>query len=639
MNNLLQQKFQFLRFTEDGPNNDIYGNAVWDTDKIFLSLTSRESYCQYLDLGLDANEVIDSFSIETESGQELTLGIHFYYNIRKIDSKYILIFGLKNELKDLGCKTFSAVMTTNKRKIYSNFFNFIYNESELSETTMLTYWHKENYYNANYYESNFMPQQIRVPIAFSHNYSEGEAESYQDSYQVENKYRSGRVKRLFMESWKVLMNDSNYTALCTALDSDFVYFDNIFVSLKPFTPERDKDEKGFSLSSIDGQRNPSNVFDQSIFSQYFNISADDVIYEFDYDHTPENTNNAGQFFLVNRLFTNYKNDFGILLNCDLKIKLTKIPSIGFLANNLTRNIYQLNDIISYCDKDDLVYFPNGFNNNLGSNGDFNEEFKYKIIDHNGNISSVEMTSTLKMNDIYTAAPSTCEIPVINSVQVEPDGKIILDYTVSTINLSTPEYQFATDINFTNIVHYRVGFYYTQLEQIQPLTNVQDGTTLYVRVKKHCSNSNGSSQWSSVVSFNYDFDSNYNFGEGDIYLESSMGNKIQAGSTIIANGGSFIGFFKNYSSTEDVKVIAFPGGGTQGINDASKVENYVSSPSSFQIWTSPQDQEIMTKGNPGSTLPFAFAYSGTAYLKVYLAIFNENDVSSPIIKYWFINLQS
>ena len=140
-------------------------------------------------------------------------------------------------------------------------------------------------------------------------------------------------------------------------------------------------------------------------------------------------------------------------------------------------------------------------------------------------------------------------------------------------------------------------------------------------------------------FVYDFDSNYNFGEGDIYLESSTGNKIQAGSTIIANGGSFIGFFKNYSSTEDVKVIAFPGGGTQGINDASKVENYVSTPSSFQIWNSPKDQEIMTKGNPGNTLPFAFTYSGTAYLKVYLAIFNENNINSPIIKYWFINLQS
>lgn len=638
MNNLLQQKFQFLRFTEDGPNNDIYGAEVWDTNKIFLSLTSKESYCQYLDLGLDSDENIDGFYIESESGQELTLGIHFYYNVRKVDSKHILIFGLKDDLKYLGCKTFFSVITTNKRKVYSNIFNFIHAESEVNDTTLLTYWHKENYYNANYYESRFIPQQIRVPIAFSHNYSEGEAESYQDSYQIENKYRSGRVKRLFMESWKVLMNDSNYTALCAALDSDFVYFENIYVSIKPFTPERDKDEKGFSISSIDGQRNPKDIFDQSIFSQYFEIIADDMVYEFDYDHTPENTANAGQFFLVNKLFNNYKNDFGILLNCNLKIKLTQIPSKGFLANNLTRNIYQLNDIISYCDKDDLVYFPNGFNNNLGSNGDFNEEFKYKIIDHNGNISSVEIKSTIKMNDTYTIIPSTCETPVINSIQVQPDGKIIMDYTVSSLNLSTPEYQFATDANFTNIVHYRVGFNYTQIEEIQPLTNVQDGTDLYVRARKHCNNSNGTSQWSNVLSFNYDFDSNYNFGEGIIWLESSTGNKVQAGSTIIANGGTFIGFFKNYSATEDVKVIAFPGGGTQGPNDASNVENYVSSPTSFQIWTSPQDQEIMSKGSPGSSLPFAFSYSGTAYLKVYLAVYDKNDINSPIIKYWFINLK-
>ena len=116
---------------------------------------------------------------------------------------------------------------------------------------------------------------------------------------------------------------------------------------------------------------------------------------------------------------------------------------------------------------------------------FNEEFKYKIIDHNGNISSAEMTSTLKMNDIYTAAPSTCETPVINSVQVEPDGKIILDYTVSTNNLSTAEYHIATDSNFTNIIYYRVGFNYSQIEQIKPLKNIQDGTTLYIRARKFC----------------------------------------------------------------------------------------------------------------------------------------------------------
>lgn len=403
MNNLHQQKFQFLRFTEDGPNQDIYGKEVWDTEKVFLSLTSRESYSQYLDLGLDTDENIDGFYIESESGEKLTLGIHFYYNIRKIDSKHILIFGLKDDLKYLGCNTLYCVITTSKRKIFSNVFNFIHAESELNDTTLLTYWHKENYYNANYFESDFIPQQIRVPIAFSHNYSEGEAESYQDSYQVENKYRSGRVKRLFMESWKVLMNDSNYTALCTALDSDFVYFDNIFVSLKPFTPERDKDEKGFSLSSIDGQRNPLEIFDQSILSQYFNISADSQNYSFNYNHEPINLQNSGESFLVNKLFNNYKNDFGVIYNCDLKIKITKLPIKGFLAHNITRNIFSTDSVISYCEKDNLVYFPNGFNNNLGSSGNFSETFKYRIIDTNGNVGS-EIEHSINMIDTAVTPP-------------------------------------------------------------------------------------------------------------------------------------------------------------------------------------------------------------------------------------------
>ena len=143
-------------------------------------------------------------------------------------------------------------------------------------------------------------------------------------------------------------------------------------------------------------------YEEIIVDIYNSIYADDINYNFSYSHTPENTPNEGNWFLTNLLYNNYHNPFGITYDCDLQFKITSVPVKGFLANNTTFQIYSVGDIISYCDKDELVYYPNGFNNDLGIVGNFVETFSYKIIDQSGRIGRL-ITHTLNLTDI--AAPS------------------------------------------------------------------------------------------------------------------------------------------------------------------------------------------------------------------------------------------
>lgn len=149
-----------------------------------------------------------------------------------------------------------------------------------------------------------------------------------------------------------------------------------------------KDNLGFNI--------PINYVD-IIDDIYQSIYADNVSYAFTYSHKPIDTTNEGQWFLTNLLFNNYHNAFGITYDCDLKIKLFGVPVKGFLANNLTRQIYQVGDIISYCDKDNLVYFPNGFDNDLGVTGNYIELFSYKIIDQEDRIGRL-ISHTISMTD-------------------------------------------------------------------------------------------------------------------------------------------------------------------------------------------------------------------------------------------------
>lgn len=121
--------------------------------------------------------------------------------------------------------------------------------------------------------------------------------------------------------------------------------------------------------------------------------------------------------------------------------------------------------------------------------------------------SVELTAsgavTRKMSSfkIGNCNDSGCKEPIINKVEVRENGQIVMDYTLDTTNLSTPEYQIATDIGFKNIVHFRVDFDYTPQENVfMGGGNIPDNTQLFIRARKHCLSPSGVSAWSNVFQF-------------------------------------------------------------------------------------------------------------------------------------------
>lgn len=138
--------------------------------------------------------------------------------------------------------------------------------------------------------------------------------------------------------------------------------------------------------------------EDGIFDDVYFIYSDEITYNFTYSHEPINTENSGEWFLTNLLFNNYYNAFGIVYNCALKVQIVSVPVKGFIAHNTTEQIYAPGDQISYCDKDNLVYYPNGFDNNLGVTGNFSETFSFKIIDQDGKIGRLT-THTINMTDI------------------------------------------------------------------------------------------------------------------------------------------------------------------------------------------------------------------------------------------------
>ena len=103
-----------------------------------------------------------------------------------------------------------------------------------------------------------------------------------------------------------------------------------------------------------------------------------------------------------------------------------------------------------------------------------------------------------MANLMLKVQGTCIAPIINSVSLNNNGYLVIDYTVNTTNLGSPEYQIATDASFTNIVNSRVGFTYTQQEVTFLLATGY--SQLFIRARKHCIIQSGGtvpSNWSAT----------------------------------------------------------------------------------------------------------------------------------------------
>ena len=103
-----------------------------------------------------------------------------------------------------------------------------------------------------------------------------------------------------------------------------------------------------------------------------------------------------------------------------------------------------------------------------------------------------------MSNFKIKVGGSCVAPIINSVSLNTDGYLVINYSLSTVNLGSPEYQIATDENFNNIVNYKVGFLYAQEEVTFLLASGY--SQLFIRARKHCTIQSGGtvpSAWSTV----------------------------------------------------------------------------------------------------------------------------------------------
>lgn len=256
-----------------------------------------------------------------------------------------------------------------------------------------------------------------------------------------NNARTGGISTL--KTRETYLDETTDYEFISRGDSNILNFIQVHVTNNQFFVDGTKrtsiekiDRDEFSISGNVKFTNVKDKFGYNIFIDeedlladiYESIYADNISYNFTYDHTPENTPNEGNWFLTNLLYNNYHNPFGINYDCALQFKLTSVPVKGFLANNTTFQIYSVGDVISYCDKDELVYYPNGFNNDLGVVGNFVENFSYKIIDQGGRIGRL-ITHTLTLTDI--AAPA---IDLSASINWFDDTSAPKSGNVSTIDV-------------------------------------------------------------------------------------------------------------------------------------------------------------------------------------------------------------
>lgn len=102
-----------------------------------------------------------------------------------------------------------------------------------------------------------------------------------------------------------------------------------------------------------------------------------------------------------------------------------------------------------------------------------------------------------MSNFKLKVGASCVAPTINIVSLNAQGHLVINYSLNTTNLGSPEYQISVDENFNNIVNSKIGFPYVQ-EEITTLL-ATGYSNLYIRVRKHCIQGNVTvpSAWSTV----------------------------------------------------------------------------------------------------------------------------------------------
>jgi hypothetical protein len=259
--------YNFLKIQRDRFPTRVIGEYVSYPNRQFLHLRPDEEYAMYFYIpfktenievylvgaDMSVKELLDDYSIEIKD--------NYFYAKFKLPSTYSNSIydnvyddpytgGQKSYL--LNCYSLLFKDVDNDRNYYTDLFYLT--DYHLEKTKLITYFHLENKDNIPYYDFNYKPQIIRVPLYFKGLKDEVANEVFKNNYNTPNKIKVSRIERYTLENWESMTTPYIHTNIGRAMDCDYFYIETTRYVFKGYDYEEDSDQYGFTLGNVDGQK-------------------------------------------------------------------------------------------------------------------------------------------------------------------------------------------------------------------------------------------------------------------------------------------------------------------------------------------------------------------------------------------------
>jgi len=271
----------FIRFI--GSNEQIYSKDTPTQNRLFLDLVVGEQYFQYVPLDFvftnkNVKSITSVNSILLTDCFGSSLGLTQTNKLDLVNNFLYFQFLISGYSENWAQFSINVAVLLNDG--ISTNLNFNSNKFGMSmvpadNTTLMIWRHNANHWSIPY-ENNSYYQVMRLPIYYAKSSTAAEAENYKALSNNDSKNQLGRVQRLFLKEYTVILNDELNNPLALALDSDIIYFldgkldsfANIQTSniygvdlLEPYNYEKTPNGQDFSLSTITATAN----FSKKIF--------------------------------------------------------------------------------------------------------------------------------------------------------------------------------------------------------------------------------------------------------------------------------------------------------------------------------------------------------------------------------------
>lgn len=264
--------YQFLKIKKGAvPISKVSSNTYYDENSVHINLIANEIYIQYF----ECEEVINTIDAIYIIDNDNTFDITAYCQISKIvDNKFLMLFSFPINL-DFNCQ-YLKISINGDIEYFTN--KFTVRDYNNENTTLLTWWHKENKNKVPYYDFKdeiHYPQRLRVNLRFISNFDDRKIETSENT--ITKSYHSIGVYRAIeipLELWVNYTSIEHHQSLGRALTSDFVYIENQRYKFKEYQFDVDKDENGI----VDGKVECQKIDDDNILLDHCDIVDIDNIY-------------------------------------------------------------------------------------------------------------------------------------------------------------------------------------------------------------------------------------------------------------------------------------------------------------------------------------------------------------------------